>query len=766
MGISSGRQVSVPGAGCSEARSPVMLRLHSALLCCCCCLCGITWARGVQLAAPPLVLHTADAVVTLDARMPRPAIVKYRGEDLSPPNATSGPTPPTGPHWWEDVPGQELVCRDAGAGCVAPSCISLEFAKGTPNSEGAALCAKNCSGSTSCAGWNMIRVTPTSGQRDKGPLCMLYTADRLPTDPPYYHADLNFECGSKQKLQPDPPTSGSGDGSLPQSVPCVSVIAANGSATRCCSGSDADSDLVYSDVTPHSASWRLALCRRSINVSLAGNISLQASAAPVGATELVWMLLSASSTSNAVEVRAVDLEFAFVGHGSGTSFLTHQSKTWCEPGIGCQEWGGGAVQCEIGEDCSQQMRAAQAAHLLPHSLAATTRGQRLTRPGAMWNPPTPLPPAFSALLKPGRSAFIGASTGTVGYAGYSSQPTLPFQAFGSAHAGGKQQAYGAGAGRIHTNLRCGNVLPVTLKIGLFGDVTDDGTVSMDDAVVYSREQYPLADSVYRAGLVMKLDSDITSYVQNEPMGRITFNQTLDYIRNISLLADNATVVLHLVGWQSSGHDTGYPSYDQINPNLGSSADLWRLAAEAKQFNTRLSYHINVDEAYKNLTATLGTQYSLHPVPGTDDGKHNPDYVREIIASMPDGQEWLWGADQPGLHSDPFQGGAYHISKTKDAASGLRWERLKRFLAVAPVDTTVHSDAYRDINDSWERDERGFIAEDEEGICGLQADQRFWASHGLSFGVEGSNGCLYAPPPPPSPSLPLCLSVCVSPSASI
>ena len=36
----------------------------------------------------------------------------------------------------------------------------------------------------------------------------------------------------------------------------------------------------------------------------------------------------------------------------------------------------------------------------------------------------------------------------------------------------------------------------------------------------------------------------------------------------------------------------------------------------------------------------------------------------------------------------------------------------------------------------------------QGICGLQADQRFWASHGLSFGVEGSNGCLCAVGPVP------------------
>ena len=125
--------------------------------------------------------------------------------------------------------------------------------------------------------------------------------------------------------------------------------------------------------------------------------------------------------------------------------------------------------------------------------------------------------------------------------------------------------------------------------------------------------------------------------------------------------------------------------------------------------------INVDEAYKTLTATAGTNFSWHPVPGTDDGKPNPDYVREIISSAPNGSEWLWGAGQPGVHSDPLQGGAYHISKTKDAASGRRWERLQRFLNAAPVETTVHSDAYRDINDSWESDERGFIAEDEEAI---------------------------------------------------
>ena len=46
------------------------------------------------------------------------------------------------------------------------------------------------------------------------------------------------------------------------------------------------------------------------------------------------------------------------------------------------------------------------------------------------------------------------------------------------------------------------------------------------------------------------------------------------------------------------------------------------------------------------------------------------------------------------------------------------------------------------------DERGFIAEDEEATCGLQADQRWAASHNLSLGVEGGNGALVAIGPVP------------------
>ena len=52
---------------------------------------------------------------------------------------------------------------------------------------------------------------------------------------------------------------------------------------------------------------------------------------------------------------------------------------------------------------------------------------------------------------------------------------------------------------------------------------------------------------------------------------------------------------------------------------------------------------------------------------------------------------------------------------------------------------VHSDAYRDIDTSFEVDEAGYIAEDEEMACGCAADARWLAAHNLSLGVEGGNG---------------------------
>eukprot|EP00947_MAST-08B_sp_MAST-8B-sp1_P003034 g3034.t1 len=342
------------------------------------------------------------------------------------------------------------------------------------------------------------------------------------------------------------------------------------------------------------------------------------------------------------------------------------------------------------------------------------------------------------------------ANGDAGVGMFSSQLTLPYQAFQTAHKG-----VGIGAARINTHLRCGSVLPVTLRFGFFQDISGDGKVDDDDCRIFTRRQYPLADWLYRAGLVFKIGNDYTSYKgQADVKQRISFNETLDYVAALAHLSDNMTSIIHLVGWQGSGHDTLYPSLNRLNPALGTAEDLQRLFDRAyAEYNTFISYHANTDEAYLNFTALNATALDPaagHPIPGTDDGRPNPDADPAILSTTPAGNPWVWGANAP-QRTDPFQGPSYHVSKTKDAVSGQRWRRLAAMLDTVPLaagggrpGSTLHSDAYRDIDVSFEGHAGdsvggGYIAEDEEMACGCAADVRWLEARNLSLGVEGSNG---------------------------
>ena len=145
----------------------------------------------------------------------------------------------------------------------------------------------------------------------------------------------------------------------------------------------------------------------------------------------------------------------------------------------------------------------------------------------------PLPWAAAALERPGRSAFAGGQTAgaSVGYSSWSTQIVLPFQSF--AEYGDKKEPqvpteFSSGSARINTNLRCGDVLPMTLKFGFFSDLTRDGAIDMNDAVVWTRQQYPRADWLMRAGLMTKIQNDMTSYTSGGCNGtgnsqsRVTF----------------------------------------------------------------------------------------------------------------------------------------------------------------------------------------------------------------------------------------------------
>ena len=701
----------------------------------------------------PLILSAGGLAVALDSALPRPATVTFRGADFSPSGPGGAiPPPPPAQDWWKSLDNFALVDKNGKAEeCLASAgCTSHPLPASTVKTPtgGAANCSADCvAAGAACAAWSVAKVTPRSG-RKVTPLCLLYAPDGLTAKPPFYAMDANFACGSKSQLQPGPPAHGGGGGGNAQRH-CIGVLATNGSITEFCAGQPGEVSTTYwydqeSGAAAQTRSWRTVLCKANLGatVELNGTISV-GGADSLKATELEFTLVAA--TSSQISVRGVDFHYAFAGvSGVGDSFFFGRSSRDWTGGPGCGSWG---VHIEHGSVPSAE-------------LASTSRvPTNSSNDGGLCNWPAVKPWALAALLDTARSNGVGImkANGAAGVGFFSSQRTLPFRRFVSADG----HSVGFGSARINTKLRCGILLPQKLRLGFFTDLTNDGKASADDSVVWTREQYPLADFVYRAAAIMKIDLDISSYkLPWNPMGegRLRFNETLKYIAKIAAMSDHMPLVLHLVGWSGTGLDSLDPSYDLINPNLGTKQQLEQVKKLAwERYRTIVSYHVDTDNAYQNFTVAtpiisacdsrnLGNCWNStvgHPVPHTNDCQHNPSFNKQTVMMNPGGNFWNWelGSSKPSaiMRTDQCQGPCYRLSKAKDYSSGQRTKRFEALLRTIPITQTVHMDAYRDINDSFESDEAGFIAEDEEMACGCAKDAEFLAQHGLSLGVEGPNG---------------------------
>eukprot|EP00054_Salpingoeca_dolichothecata_P001450 m.19248 g.19248 ORF g.19248 m.19248 type:complete len:170 (-) comp12197_c0_seq1:673-1182(-) len=165
------------------------------------------------------------------------------------------------------------------------------------------------------------------------------------------------------------------------------------------------------------------------------------------------------------------------------------------------------------------------------------------------------------------------------------------------------ESFGVGMARIQIHTHCGNMLakqPYTFITGFFSDLTFDDKLDLYDVFVFYRQFIPLAHVDFRRSLLIKLDSDITSYKSGEKTPRITFRDTLPYIQAFANMTNNFPITVYLVGWQGTGHDTLYQSLNILNAKLGDTADIQWLSQEAAKVNATISYHINTDEAYWEL----------------------------------------------------------------------------------------------------------------------------------------------------------------------
>ena len=340
---------------------------------------------------------------------------------------------------------------------------------------------------------------------------------------------------------------------------------------------------------------------------------------------------------------------------------------------------------------------------------------------------------------PMASVFAGgwSASQKTGAAVLSNAHHAPFRTGLRSHdAPGRCSVFSIAPAPLQASFDCGSALPIILRVGVFPDVTQDGTVSGDDIALWRRAQFPRADVLYRSTLPYKIQIDLTAYQPS--WTRLPFVQVLDYISNISKITDSYPQTPILVGWQGLGHDTLYPSLDVLNvhADVGGRAGLDTLNAGIVSVSgtslSSLSYHVNSDEAY--------SLFNSLPNPAFD-----PIMCRVNIDHV---TPWAMNCSVDG--QTPNCGIRCSISKTKDAANFGRYNRLQRFFdVVQPVGLrTIHSDAWRDVDSSWEEpptdasSDSGYIDSASEAYCGQMGDVDFWGSHGASMGGEGNDGTAF------------------------
>lgn len=232
-------------------------------------------------------------------------------------------------------------------------------------------------------------------------------------------------------------------------------------------------------------------------------------------------------------------------------------------------------------------------------------------------------------------------------------------------------------------------MPALELRAVFGsDTNGDGNVSLSDYALWLNRRLPDADPIYRESVIYKLFCDYPGCGV-----KTTFAQAEEIIRAISNVTDGLAQIVYLVGWQYTGHDTGYPSMDKVNERPGGEQGLRDLVRAARErYNTLVSYHGNIDDAYK------------------------------------ESKDW----------DDGIMANREGISHVRDAESGKIFERLRAMLAAVPVEKTLHFDNMRITNNDAARDPEG-IGVLEELECGLKPVMSFLRDRGITVTTEGQNG---------------------------
>lgn len=215
---------------------------------------------------------------------------------------------------------------------------------------------------------------------------------------------------------------------------------------------------------------------------------------------------------------------------------------------------------------------------------------------------------------------------------------------------------------------------------------------------------------YSQTLVMKLgisspDGKGGSNVIND------LEDALEIIKKTDEVTIGVPKIFYLVGWQYDGHDDKYPAWFEVNKALKREEDasaeeslIW-LMQEARKYNTTISFHINMTDAYDN--SPLWETYVQN----------------DLISKKRNGKLKIIGK-----YNDRK---AYQVNYKNEWESGYAQKRIDSLITMLPLKEagTIHLDAW------FARNSPGHNETEEEERIYQEKIGKYWMDHGVDVTSE-------------------------------
>ncbi len=193
----------------------------------------------------------------------------------------------------------------------------------------------------------------------------------------------------------------------------------------------------------------------------------------------------------------------------------------------------------------------------------------------------------------------------------------------------------------------------------------------------------------------------------------TLDEALAIIKRIHDLSGGIHQIAYLVGWQFDGHDSKYPDWSEVGKHCASTLSSDPLESlrkamkvAAQKYNTDLSLHINMNDAYTNA-------------PSWNVYKENNLLCRKMNGELERGG--FWSGER-----------CYLVSHAKEWRAGFAQKRILGLLEMFPDlkrSGTIHIDAFFGIHSNGD----GISIENDHKVLGEIVE--FWHQQGVDVTTE-------------------------------